>query len=127
MCHNFDNIDDFFVVEKEGRIQHISWIYSSGQPNRILDLVPGDAEIKYCLTLPEYRGQGIYPLVLREIVLYLSNLGTRWIFICVKDDNTASIKGIEKVGFVLLMTKRLRKIFGIQVSQKLNTKELRTK
>jgi RimJ/RimL family protein N-acetyltransferase len=51
-------------------------------------------------------------------------LGYRRCFICVKSDNTTSIRGIEKAGFVRAGSTRLRKVFGVQVSRSMATRKL---
>lgn len=62
----------------------------------------GDIEIGPCQTKETYRGKGIYPFVLYQI---LKDYGKRnrncvaWMIIA--DNNIASVKGVEKVGFKL--------------------------
>lgn len=49
-----------------------------------------------CVTMPAYRGRGYYPYLLDYIVrLY----GQENCYIMVEETNTASIRGVEKVGF----------------------------
>ena len=55
-----------------------------------------EAEIGPCFTYPQFRGKGIYPYVLKKI---LSEGGYNGYYMLVHEDNTASIKGIEKAGF----------------------------
>jgi methionyl-tRNA formyltransferase len=52
--------------------------------------------IHYCETAPEARGKNIYPNVLGKIIKEHSN---KDILISVNEENIASIKGVEKVGF----------------------------
>ncbi|MBW1803909.1 MAG: GNAT family N-acetyltransferase, partial [Deltaproteobacteria bacterium] len=87
-------------------------------------LGPEDAEIKYCLTLPPFRGRGLFPRVLKSMVKYLTAKGFCRIFICVHEDNLPSIRGIEKAGFKLVERIRLRKKMGIQVSGKYTPPEV---
>ncbi|MCD6305601.1 MAG: peptidoglycan bridge formation glycyltransferase FemA/FemB family protein [Deltaproteobacteria bacterium] len=122
-CHRFDGVTDFFIAIVKGQIQHISWIYYQGDPNRFIQLGPRDAEIKYSLTLPEFRGRGLYAQALKAISRHLIQKGFRNIFICVDAANQASIRGIEKAGFVYLTKIRLRKILGVQLSKKYVPKE----
>lgn len=54
-----------------------------------------------CFTVPDYRGRQIYPATLRHILSEELNPQTcPRIHILVASDNTASIRGIEKSGFV---------------------------
>ena len=125
-CHNYDGAQDFFVATYGSKILHISWIYYSGDRNRLLRLQKDEAEIKYCLTLPPARGKGIYPAVIKKIVQYLAESGIRQVFMCVYPDNYPSIRGIEKAMFRKIGNLRLSKVLGIQISGKLNTARLPT-
>lgn len=51
----------------------------------------------YCETLPEFRGKGYYPLLLNYIQ---NDFKERELYMIVEHDNYASIKGIEKAGFI---------------------------
>lgn len=58
-----------------------------------------DIEIGPCVTDANYRGQGIYPYVLSEIIR--NELGEKdKAFMIVDDGNHASIRGVLKAGFV---------------------------
>jgi len=126
-CDQYDGVRDFFVYRDADRaaLGHISWIYHELDPNRTLRLRAGECEIMFCLTLPEYRGRGLYPSALRAIQRYLGAQGYRRCFICVRDDNLSSIRGIEKSGFRLAGATRFRKAFGFQVSRRLDTRSLK--
>ncbi len=118
-CHLYDRVTDFFVAVSDTRgIQHIIWIYYQNDPNRVVKLGPEHAEIKYGLTLPEFRGQGIFPHALRAIVSYLSAKKIHRIFTCVNASNRSSIRGMEKAGFRQIGRTRLIKIMGMQLSKR---------
>lgn len=118
-CHIYDRVKEFYVAVSERReIEHISWVYYTDDPNRFISLRSGEAEIKYCLTLPECRGRGLYPRVLKTIASQLLRQGVRRVFICVNADNHASIRGVMKAGFVRVDRVRVVKVFGIQVSKR---------
>jgi RimJ/RimL family protein N-acetyltransferase len=125
-CDLYDGVTDFFVHwdAERGTPGHISWIYHEGDPNRTLRLAANECEIMFCLTLPEYRGRGLYPSALIAIQRYLGAQGYRRCFICVRDDNVSSIRGIEKSGFTLVGSTRFRKLFGFQVSRRRDTRHL---
>ncbi len=124
-CDLYDDVQDFFIYKENGKIGHISWLYYMGDPNRILRLGDEEAEVKFCLTLPEHRGKGLYPAALKVIQGYLKDRGYRRCFICVKDDNVSSIRGIEKSGYRLAGSVRVRKVFGVQASRRRDTRHLR--
>ncbi|MFC1884333.1 hypothetical protein ACFL2O_06160 [Thermodesulfobacteriota bacterium] len=119
MVDEYDEIDDFFVCKtKDGRLAHISWIYSSKDKNRIMFLKIDEAEIKYSLTFPEFRGESLFPTTLLEIRRYLKKKGYKKLFINVLENNLASKRGISKAGFKKIAKMRLVKIMGIQLSKK---------
>ena len=121
MCNLYDGVKDFFIYKDDGVIGHISWVYYRGDPNRIIDLAVDEGEIKYALTLPQFRGRGIYPAALIRIQRFLQENGCKRIFICVKEDNRPSIRGIEKAGFKFLTKIDLLKVLGIQLSKRYTT------
>lgn len=124
-CDKYDGVRDFFVYKEHGRVGHISWLYYKHDPNRVLRLNDGECEIKFCLTFSEWRGQGLYPSALETIQHYLAAGGYRRCFICVKQDNLSSIRGIEKAGFRRAGAVRVRKAFGLQITRPRDTSELR--
>ncbi len=117
-CDLFDNVCDYFVAKDSTGVKCICWIYYSSDHNRILKLGPNDAEIKFCLTLPEARGQGLYPVVINAIKAYLSEKGLLRVYMCVHKENKPSIRGIEKAGFVCVGSLKLRKVLGVQISKR---------
>ena len=117
-CDRYDGVKDFFIYRNNGSIGHISWIYYKNDPNRIIDLGIDEGEIKYSLTLPQFRGKGIYPATLIKVQRYLKEQGYRRVYICAEHDNLPSIKGIEKAGFKFITSINLIKIAGVQLSKK---------
>lgn len=126
-CDLYDGVRDYFafVDARNGTIGHISWIYYAQDPNRTLRLGAKECEVMFCLTLPEYRGKGLYPSALQAVQRYLRGRGYERCFICVSDGNFSSIHGIEKSGFQYIGRTRLRKVFGFQVSRRRDTRHLR--
>jgi len=124
-CDRYDGVRDFFVYKENGSIGHISWLYYKKDPNRLLCLGQEECEIKFCLTLPEFRGKGLYPAALQTIQNYLKENRYHRCFISVKDDNVPSIRGIEISGFNHVGELHLRKLFGFQISPILDTSRLR--
>jgi ribosomal protein S18 acetylase RimI-like enzyme len=62
-------------------------------------LLPGEAYIWDCATLPAYRGQRLYPALLGYIVKELQAEGFRLVWIGADSDNLASQKGFRLAGF----------------------------
>lgn len=123
-CHLHDKVTEFYVAKDLSGIQHISWIYSKNDHNRLLLLDDTDVEIKHCYTSPAARGKGIYPNVINTIKKAIKRKGIKRIFMSVLPDNTASIKGIEKAGFFLVGRVRFVKVFGIKCSSRLDTSKI---
>ena len=120
-CDLYDGVNDFFIFKKNGVIGHISWIYYRQNPNRIIKLADYEAEIKYCLTVPKYRGRRLYPATLVKIQRYLKDKGYKRVFICVNLDNNASIRGIQKAEFEPIAKIKLIKFMGFQLNRKYST------
>ncbi len=76
-------------VKSRKQIVHPHWAY----PYKLKE---NEIFIHYCETAPEARGINIYPHVLSNIIEEHKN---KDILISVNDKNTASKKGVEKVGF----------------------------
>lgn len=115
-CHEFDGVKDFFIAKDHVGVQHISWVYLHEHRNRLLALGEKEAEIKFCLTMPAFRGRGIYPHIIGLILDHLHSTGIERVFMCVHSENVPSIRGIEKAGFTRAGEIRLRKIMGMQIS-----------
>jgi RimJ/RimL family protein N-acetyltransferase len=123
-CDVYDGVSDFFVYRENGTVGHISWLYYKDDPNRLLRLADDECEIKFCLTFPGFRGQGLYPAALQAAQLYLKGQGYRRCFVCAKENNAPSIRGIEKAGFSRVGAVRVRKAFGLQISRTPRTQDL---
>ncbi len=119
-CHKFDKVEDFFIARDSDTIQCITWIYKRNDPNRYLILGERDVLLLFSLTLPEYRGRGLYSSLLRSQANYLSKQGFKRIYGLAEHTNSASIRGMQKAGFVKVGNVRLVKLFGIQLSRKLD-------
>lgn len=123
-CHKFDDVKDFFIARNDDTIMCITWIYKKGDPNRFLIMGDKQALLQYGLTLPEFRGCGLLPAVLKAIAKYLKNQGCEKVYGLIHHKNSSSIKGTTKAGFVKVGQLHLIKIFGIQISRKLDVSKL---
>ena len=81
-------------VFDKGAVIHTSTVIGRGF--KFPFLKRGEAQIGPCFTKQDFRGQGIYPAVLK---LILSSGKYKGYYMLVRDDNAASIRGIEKAGF----------------------------
>ena len=80
-------------VQRDGIIVHTSYVIPKCY--KFPFMKKGDLEIGPCTTKQEYRGQGIYPRVLRYIV----DSEKTTCYMIVRETNVPSIRGIEKAGF----------------------------
>lgn len=127
-CDLYDGPMEFFTYKDgSGAIGHISWIYKKNDPNRIIYLCDNEAEIKYALTFEPCRGKGLYPATLIKIQRYLKEKGYKRVFIGVNEDNTSSIRGIQKAGFNFASRIKLIKVMGIQINRKFSSKDMKPK
>jgi len=89
-----------YAIFVEGSLAHISWLITRqfDIPPALLALAADEAEITACVTLPEYRGRGLYGIAIQSICQLAREQGFRRIFMKTRLDNTASQRGIEKAG-----------------------------
>ena len=100
-----------------GAFAHISWMIAGGpdsdrvRPPRLVGLRPGEAEITYCVTLPEFRGRQIYPFAISRLFQEARARGIREIFMVTRSGNIASQHGILRAG----LTRVRGRIFYLHV------------
>jgi RimJ/RimL family protein N-acetyltransferase len=58
-----------------------------------------EAYVGTCITLPQYRGMGLYPSALAQLAGALGAEGCRRLYLYVERENLASIRGVQKAGF----------------------------
>ncbi len=74
-----------------------------------------------CSTIEAYRGRGIYPFMLTQILQWHKNHITQPdIAIFVAPDNIASIKGIEKAGFRFVEHVTIYRLLGMCIYKKVH-------
>ena len=95
--------NDAFAVFRDRELAHIAWLISAEHDRVLQDrnvkLRAGEAEITHCLTLPEFRGQGLYPFAIRSLCQVAKERGIQRVFMITNVHNKASQRGIEKAGF----------------------------
>lgn len=95
------------------QIVHPHWAYP-------YQLKENEVFIHYCETAPEARGKNIYPHVLSNII---EEHQDKDILISVNDENIASKKGVEKVGFREREREKVLILLGLKFT-KVKTQEL---
>lgn len=90
-----------YAAYHEGRLVHVSWVLLDTLLPTQFGLDPDIPVIADCATDAAYRGRRIYPHVLSRIPADLMRRGLPpAAYILVAPDNEASIRGIERAGFV---------------------------
>jgi GNAT superfamily N-acetyltransferase len=86
-----------------GELAHLASLVSPQQdrrlPLRLIRLQDGEAEIAACLTMPAFRGRGLYPYVIRRLCWIAAQQGVERVLMTTMAGNKASRRGIEKAGF----------------------------
>jgi ribosomal protein S18 acetylase RimI-like enzyme len=70
-----------------------------GELERAFHMAPDEAYIWDCVTLPEYRGRGLYSALLAYMLSALRDAGVRRTWIGASLDNQPSIQGFMNAGF----------------------------
>ena len=85
----------------EGRIAHISWLFTSEDVTRQIRLRPGEVELNFAHTLPAFRGRGLLTAVETAMLRDAQLRGIARAYTHVGVDNVASARGVRKTGFTL--------------------------
>ena len=89
----------YLIRDEKGEVIHSSYVIPKCMKFPFMG--EQDIEIGPCATRPDYRGVGLYPYVLAEIIKNESQKHGK-VFMIVDDKNVASIRGIEKVSFFVV-------------------------
>ena len=103
-----------FVGEVEGpggmTMVTYGWVALTAEPlgntGCSFDPPPGDAYLYDFATVPEYRGKGFYPALLRYLVSDLAKRGIRRAWIGTAPGNFVSQRSIERAGFTKVAESR---------------------
>lgn len=87
----------YFVLSENDEVVHTSFVIP--KCNKFGYLGKHDLSIGPCFTMASHRGKGIYPAVLKAICDEYKSEGIDF-YMVVAEDNTPSVRGIEKAGFV---------------------------
>jgi ribosomal protein S18 acetylase RimI-like enzyme len=92
-----------YTAQVAGELAAYGWVSFNeefvGELNLRLHLLPGEAYIWDCATLPAYRRNGLYSALLSYIVAQLHEEGLRRVWIGADLDNLPSQHGIARAGF----------------------------
>lgn len=92
-----------YTARLSGELAAYGWVSFNeefvGELNLRLHLLPGEAYIWDCVTLPAFRRNGLYSALLSYIVAQLQQEGLRRVWIGADLDNLPSQRGIARAGF----------------------------
>lgn len=93
---------ELWLGQLEGKTAGICWSNRQGRrDDYFVRLEETDATILSCFVFPTFRGKGIYPTMLEEMVNMLMRQDQICkVYVDCKSWNTASSRGIQKAGFV---------------------------
>jgi ribosomal protein S18 acetylase RimI-like enzyme len=101
--HDRYGIDECHLAFSQGAIAHLAWVYYphelSKHPTPFRILRRDEAAIANCVTIREFRGKGVYPAVIRALLEDLKQQGYRYCYMYIEVRNTASVRGVSKLGF----------------------------
>lgn len=92
-----------FVLKHDNQIVTYGWVTRGpegvGELERRFNLLPTEAYIWDCVTLPQWRGQRLYSALLSELIYRLHNEGAPRIWIGASRENEPSVRGFVNAGF----------------------------
>ncbi len=99
--------DSFGVLAWRGGepIGHAWVVLARRRPRRVngyFRLRRNEALVHYCYVHPQQRGQNVYPLMVNRLCAIACREGATRILVDTDVDNTASRRGLEKVGFAVI-------------------------
>ena len=99
----FDAGKHCYIGDVDGVLATYGWVTFDkeliGELHLHIQLLPGEAYIWDCATLPEYRGLRLYPSLLWYIIRELRSQGLKRIWIGADADNLPSQVGMRLCGF----------------------------
>lgn len=100
-----------YLVTDEGKFVHVSCMFKNNLLAKQLGF-NNAYTIGECVTSNNYKGQGIYPSILKKIK---ADYKKELLIVFVQPNNIASIKGIEKAGFHKLYQFVMYRFLGINL------------
>lgn len=107
-----------FVAWVAAGIAAYGWVSEEveriGELERPFHMENGEAYIWDCATLPAYRQQGLYSMLLRHITVTLGSEGLRRLWIGASLHNQPSIRGIAAAGFQPVINLTYARLFTFE-------------
>jgi ribosomal protein S18 acetylase RimI-like enzyme len=114
----FDGGRRCFVAWDGTQIASYGWVSqgreSVGEMERTFHMQSGEAYIWDCVTLPQYRGRGLYSALLGSMLAELRGAGVGRVWIGASLDNQPSIKGFARAGFQPVIEMTYLRLLGLR-------------
>lgn len=96
------------------RVVVVHWVSTDWEPNNLVPLGDGDCIVGPSVTVPDYRGKGVFTASLSAVCDELKARGLHRMWGLARIDNIGSIRGFEKLGFAPLGTVTLTRVLGVR-------------
>lgn len=123
----FDSGAQVFLAFSGDKLVNVSWLHywpgvSKIYPN--VKIREDEAFFGHIETHPEFRGNNIYPVLIQHMMDYAANNKIKRCYGRTIPKHSVSIKGINKTGFSLVMTKHRFVLFGKMFNCKWDSSKL---
>ena len=106
-----------YVAWCEGKVAHVSWLFTSEDRTRQVRLRPGEVELNFAYTVPTFRGRGLLAAVETAMLREAQRTGMKRAYTHVAVENEPSARGVRKTGFTLTGVVTVIWIFGVCFSR----------
>jgi GNAT superfamily N-acetyltransferase len=107
-------VSRFYLGMHNGQVGHISWVFSGADPTPDIALRPGEVEIRYVYTLPEYRRSGLSRAVVGTTLSDLKQDGIGTVYAHIVPGNHASERLFTGLGFERVASVTHWRFFGFR-------------
>jgi len=116
-------IETCYVVEDgDGNARFLQWLIPSSENQKLHkvygnwypELGPDEAMIEHAYVLPKYRGNGLLPCAVAQVLNLARESGVRHVVTFIPTWNKNSLNSFMRLGFVPYIHRSDRKFFGIR-------------
>jgi GNAT superfamily N-acetyltransferase len=112
----------YVVQDSSGNPRFLQWLIPSSENTQLHqvygdwypEIGPDEAMIEHAYVLPEYRGNGLLPCAVAQVLKIARESGARRVVTCIPTWNENSLKSFKRMGFVPFVRRTDRKFFGIR-------------
>ncbi|MDD2711857.1 MAG: GNAT family N-acetyltransferase [Simplicispira sp.] len=115
--------DCMVAITKNRKLVHTSFIQFETSYKKLLNETDSTPLIGNCWTSPDERGQGLYPYAIARCCKEMARRGYQRVLISCAPDNTPSVAGIHKAGFLKIREVKTLLILTKIYFQKINSQK----